>query len=116
MTEDAISRASSAFEYIEPGPEDAQNPDGGGITVRSDDYWFEDGSLVVQVELTSNSILPSQHFQVNNTLYNVHASLLKRQSEHFKSLKGSAVVGEPYIVPNMDTESFESVLSMIYPL
>ncbi|KAL5512490.1 hypothetical protein ACEPAG_3143 [Sanghuangporus baumii] len=75
---------------------------------RSSEYWFDDGSAVIEVE---------------NTWYNVHGSILRRQSDFFRENLGKATrkygfspgsVLQPLVL-DIQKQSFELLLSIIYP-
>ncbi|KAJ7588357.1 hypothetical protein C8J56DRAFT_890156 [Mycena floridula] len=74
-------------------------------------YWFEDGQLVIQPR------------QVENTLYRVHQSLLRRESRLFDNClsipdgkgEGEGTEAKPLKFFSMATEGFELFLDMLYP-
>lgn len=80
---------------------------------RSAEFWFEDGSAVIEVE---------------NTLYNVHRSILKRQSNFFReslpgqfctfnTISGTSPAGtlQQPLALGVTKLDFELLLQLIYP-
>ncbi|KAL5483029.1 hypothetical protein ACEPAI_8258 [Sanghuangporus weigelae] len=76
-----------------PSPPDVASSSDQPEAVRSDRFWFEDGTVVIRVE---------------NTLYKLYKGILARQSNFFKS-KITAVLKSPpvWIIPTISGKSPE---------
>ncbi|KAH7096692.1 hypothetical protein BKA62DRAFT_718913 [Auriculariales sp. MPI-PUGE-AT-0066] len=76
-------------------------------TVRSELFWFYDGSFTLQAE---------------NTLFKVHKSVLERSSEYFENLLKDAMPSKtadgtdeaPMVLPEVTSDQFTSLLKVIY--
>lgn len=87
--------------------------------MRRENYWFSDGDVILKVNMTSTrlcwSLTTCFRMQADNSVYNVHTSILSNHSDWFREVlhRNVKCTYIEMLSPIRDQE-LESVLSLMY--